>query len=206
MSNCQCGIEITEKSQRKTLIILLLINFLMFCVEIVGGLIAQSSGLIADAMDMLADALIYLVALYAIGHSIAAKQRGAWLSGLFQILLGLAVAGDVLRRSLMGSEPESSLMIVLSAVALVANLVCVILIAKHRHEEVHMRASWIFSKSDLLANLGVMISGGLVMWLGKAWPDLLIGGLISLLVMNGGRSILKDVRQERLRSDTAGKE
>jgi len=196
MSSCDCHIEARDAEQRKTLIILLLINGAMFIAEIIGGVIAQSTGLIADAMDMLADALVYAIGLYAIGRSAAAKNHAARLSGIFQILLGLGVAVDIARRSLLGSEPESWLMIGISSVALIANFICVVLIAKHRHQEIHMRASWIFSKNDLLANLGVIIGGLLVMWLDESWPDLVIGALICLLVINGGRTILKDVRQQ----------
>ncbi|MNG40629.1 hypothetical protein D3C84_1292950 [compost metagenome] len=53
-----------------------------------------------------------------------------------------------------------------------------------------MRASWIFSANDVLANLGVIVAGALVAWSGSAWPDLLIGSLVGLLVLNGARRIL----------------
>ena len=203
MSDCQCHVEITTADQRKTLIVLLGINAIMFVVEILAGIYAQSSGLIADGIDMLADALVYAVALYAVGRSATAKQDAAWLSGWFQILIGIAVAVDVIRRSLVGSEPISEFMIAIGTLALLANLACVLLIAKHRHEAIHMRASWIFSRNDLLANLG-LITGGILVWqLGSAWPDLLIGGLISAVVIKGGWAILSEVKQERSVSETS---
>lgn len=67
-----------------------------------------------------------------------------------QLALGIAV--DVLRRALFGSEPVSALMTAMGALALAANLVCLAPLAKHRAGEVHMRASWIFSVNDVLAN------------------------------------------------------
>lgn len=38
-----------------------------------------------------------------------------------------------------------------------------------------MKASWIFSANDVLANLGVIVAGVLVAWTGSAYPDLVIG-------------------------------
>ena len=41
--------------------------------------------------------------------------------------------------------------------ALAANVACLMLLAKHRKGEVHLRASWIFSKNDVIANVGVIL-------------------------------------------------
>ncbi|MNW14296.1 hypothetical protein D3C71_2124780 [compost metagenome] len=53
-----------------------------------------------------------------------------------------------------------------------------------------MRASWIFSANDVLANLGVIVAGALVAWTGSPYPDLLIGSVVGLLVLDGARRIL----------------
>ncbi len=47
----------------------MIINRVMFCLELGLGLIAQSAGLIADSLDMFADAAVYDLALYAVGRS-----------------------------------------------------------------------------------------------------------------------------------------
>ena len=196
MSDCGCEIEIKNKSEAKVLIILLLINAAMFVVEISVGLFAQSTGLIADSMDMLADASVYAISLYAVGRSLTVKNKAAYISGIMQISLGLLVLLDITRRFIYGSEPESSLMMIFGLIALVANTLCLILIYKHRHGDVHMRASWIFSTNDVIANIGVIISGGLVAWLASPYPDLIIGLLISAIVIRGGLSIIKDSKKE----------
>lgn len=98
----------------------------------------------------------------------------------------------------MGSDPEPTLMIGVSFIALVANVICLALIAKHRDGEVHMRASWVFSKNDAIANVGVIAAGGLVLLLDEHWPDLVIGALIVFVVLRGGISILADAKRERI--------
>lgn len=196
MSNCDCQIEIKNSEQKSVLVALLLINALMFVVEIVLGIISDSTALIADSMDMLADAAVYGVGLYAVGKSITTKIRVAHISGVLQILLGGLVLIDILRRFIWGSEPESLFMIAVGLLALLANLICLKLISKHRDGEVHMRASWIFSKNDVLANLGVILAGVLVYLLDTRLPDLLIGSLVALLVIRGGIYIIKDAKKE----------
>lgn len=197
MTDDCCSIDTESQDQARVLWIVLGINAAMFLAEFVAGVIAQSTGLIADSLDMLADAAVYSVSLYAVGRSARLKNRAAMLSGVLQILLALSVAAEILRRAIMGSEPEPALMIGIGLIALIANVICLALIAKHRGGEVHMRASWVFSKNDVIANVGVITAGGLILLLDARWPDLVIGALIVVVVLRGGMSIVADVKRER---------
>jgi len=197
MSNCDCSIEVESKEQSRVLIVLLAINAVMFVTEIVAGVLAESTGLIADSLDMLADATVYGIGLYAVGKALSVKVRAALVSGYFQIGLALIVALDIGRRAMFGSEPEPGFMVLVSIVALIANVICLSLLAKHRDGEVHMRASWIFSKNDVIANAGVILSGLLVYVLGSRWPDLIVGLLIVTVILRGGMRIIADARQEQ---------
>jgi len=207
MSGCGCEVEIKDRSETRVLIWLLLINGAMFLVEFGVGWWAQSTALIADAMDMLADAMVYGVGLYAVGKPLSAKIRAASLSGWLQVGIGLLVLADILRRFIYGSEPVSTLMMAMGLVALVANTICLVLISKHRDGEVHMRASWIFSKNDVIANVGVILAGALVAVTASCIPDLVIGiavALLVLLVLRGWVQILKEVKQENEASGCCG--
>jgi Co/Zn/Cd efflux system component len=144
---------------------------------------------------MLADAGVYALSLGAVGRSIGQQRQAAVLSGRLQIALATWVLLDVLRRSLLGREPSSALMVAIGALALAANLLCLVLVRRHRQGGMHMRASVIFSTNDTLANLGVIAAGLLVAWSGSPIPDLLIGSGISLLVLSGGRRILREADQ-----------
>lgn len=192
MSDCGCGAEQAERLEKKTLVVLLFINALMFVSELTLGWFAQSTGLIADSLDMLADAAVYGLSLYAVGKGIMQQAKAAKVSGYLQIILGLGVLLEVVRRTVFGSEPQSTLIIVVGAVALLANVICLILISKHKDGGVHMRASWIFSTNDVIANLGVIVSGVLVALIGSRHPDLIVGTLISLVVIRGGIKILRE--------------
>jgi len=181
----------TDAGEGRVLRRLLFINATLFVVELVAGWLAQSTGLMADALDMLADAAVYGLALLAVGQAAAGKRRAARAAGWLQLLLAAAALAEVLRRLWLGSEPEPPLMMGISALALLANVSCMALLARHRDGGVHMRASWIFSTNDVLANLGVIAAGALVAWTGSNLPDLLIGTAIVALVALGAWRILR---------------
>ena len=203
MSDCECNIEVESRQQSRILITLLVINAAMFVVELLTGVFAESTGLIADSLDMLADAVVYGIGLYAVGRVASAKIRAAFISGYFQIALALIVALDVSRRAVFGSEPEPAYMVLIGLLALAANVVCLNLIARHRDGGVHMRASWIFSKNDVIANVGVVLSGGLVYVTGVRWPDLVVGIVIAYIVFRGALAIIEDARNEHSKSIAA---
>jgi hypothetical protein len=181
----------TDRDEAGVLRTLLAINAAMFVFELATGLWAQSTGLIADALDMLADASVYGLSLYAVGRSAAGKLRVAHLSGWLQLMLAGGALAEVVRRALSGSEPEPLWMSGVALLALAANLACLLLMARHRDGGAHMKASWIFSTNDALANVGVIVAGGLVAATGSRWPDLAIGTAIALLVAGGALRILK---------------
>jgi cation diffusion facilitator family transporter len=178
--------------QKRTLAVLLSINAAMFVVELAAGWVAESMGLIADSLDMLADALVYGAAWLAVGSTARRQTRAATASGVIQLVLGAGVALEVARRAYEGSQPVSLLMIAVSTVALCANTVCLVLLRKHKDAGIHMRASWIFTASDVQANVGVIVAGILVRLTGSAWPDLLIGLAVCGLVVQGGVRILRE--------------
>ncbi|MFW5989324.1 MAG: cation transporter [Desulfosudaceae bacterium] len=199
MTNCGCGCEMEEAAglERRTLGTLLAINGVMFVVEMVAGWWGESTGLLADSLDMLADATVYGLALYAVGRGGRHQARSATVSGVLQLALGIGVLAEVARRFLFGSAPVSLLIMIIGTVALAANTICLALLARHRDGGVHMRASWIFSANDVVANLGVIISGGLVLLLGSRLPDLIIGAIISAVVVRGGVRILREAKEAR---------
>lgn len=184
-----------QHAQRKTLWIVLVINFCFFVAEMTTGLISKSMGLLADSLDMLADALVYAMALYAVGGTVARKKNIARLAGYFQIVLAMIGFVEVVRR-FIGEEkmPDFHIMIIVSVLALIANVVCLYLLQKSRSKEAHMQASMIFTSNDIIINSGVIAAGLLVYLLESSYPDLIIGGIVFAIVTRGAYRILQLAR------------
>ncbi len=185
--------QVSAASQeRKLLAWVLAINFLLFVVEIITGLIANSMGLVADSLDMLADALIYGLSLYAVGKAVSQKKRVAKLSGYFQITLALFGIVEVIRR-FVGYEdvPAFKTMIGISLLALIGNALSMYILQKTKSKEAHIQASKIFTSNDILVNIGVIAAGTAVYFTHSKLPDLVIGAFVFVLVLRGAFRILK---------------
>ena len=180
-------------NQKQLLWLVLAINLVFFIIEMTTGLISKSMGLLADSLDMLADSFVYGISLFAVGGTLIKKKKLAKLAGYFQITLAIIGFVEVFRR-FSGTEtlPDFSTMIIVSVFALIANGICLYILQKSKSkEETHMKASIIFTSNDVIINLGVIIAGILVNWLSSNKPDLIIGTIVFVLVIQGAFRILK---------------
>ena len=75
------------------------------------------------------------------------------------LLLGLGVLFEVGRRVVYGAEPASGWMIGTAAVSLIVNMSVLRMLAPLKSGEVHLRATWIFTRADIVANVGVIVAG-----------------------------------------------
>lgn len=197
MSDCGCHVEATNEAERRILRIAFMLNTVMFVVGAIAGLVAQSMGLVADALDMLADASAYAIALLAWHRDATFKAGTARLSGMLLTLLGIGVLAGVIWRGMTGSMPEGYWMIVVSVFSLIVNATVLYLLSPFRRGEVHLRATWLFTRADVIANLAVMVSGALVLALHSPWPDWLMGAAIALYVLKEAQGILREAREAR---------
>ncbi|MGB5821193.1 MAG: cation diffusion facilitator family transporter [Saonia sp.] len=181
-----------ESDQRKLLWTVLLINFVFFVIEMTTGWLSRSMGLIADSLDMLADSFVYGLSLYAVGGSMLRKKNIATTAGYFQILLASIGFVEVVRRFFALEEiPDFKTMIVVSILALIANVICLYLLQKSKSKEAHMQASMIFTSNDVIINTGIIVAGLLVLWSNSRIPDLIVGAIVFAIVIRGAIRILK---------------
>ena len=204
MSECGCEPTAAETpEQRRTLQVALALNATMFVAGVTAGFIAHSSGLIADGLDMLADAIAYAIALWAAGRSAQVKANAAQTSGLVLGALGIGVLADVVRRIMSGEPPEGWIMIAVASVALAVNGNVLRLLNRQRNNEVHFRATVIFTRVDVIANMAVILSGIAVIATGIRYFDLAIGGAIGVYVIKEAVGILREARAVKKPSGTA---
>lgn len=195
MSDCGCEATTDSSAQRRVLLIALGMNATMFVVGLVAGLIAQSSGLIADSLDMFADAIAYGFALSAFNRDAAFKARAARVSGGVLLALGIGVLLDSVRRGALGSSPESRVMMGVASISLLVNATVLYLLGAYRNQGVHLRATWIFTRVDVIANLAVILSGLTILLTGFRFIDLVVGAAIGLYVIKEGCEIIGNARE-----------
>ncbi|MEJ8567218.1 cation diffusion facilitator family transporter [Elongatibacter sediminis] len=181
-----------RERHRRVLWAVLLINAVMFVAEFVSGWLAHSTALLGDSLDMLGDASIYAVTLVALHGSVRTRAGIALLKGIAMMALGLLVLVKAVHASLSGTLPWAGWMGLVASAALVANSVCFGLLYRHRADDLNMRSTWLCSRNDLVANLGVIVAAALVMLTQTRWPDIVVGVAIALLFLLSARQVLSE--------------
>lgn len=181
-----------DRRQRRTLLTVLGLNAGLAAALGIGGVSADSSALLANALDNASDAAVYLISFLAIGRAGTWKRGAARVSGIMLLVFAAGVLVDAVRRVITGTEPIGPTMMGLALVAAVVNLICLQLIRRQHSGDVNMKAAETFSFNDFASNGGILVAGGLVLWLDQAWPDLVVGVLVAAIAIKGGVEILRD--------------
>lgn len=186
--------EITalRKDYGHVLKVVFAINLVMFFTEFGGGLLARSTALLADSLDMFGDATVYAVSLYVLHKSEQWQARAALLKGLLMAGFGAAVLVEVMQKVTAGVVPTATLMSMFGLLALIANTACAVMLLRFRTGEINMRSTWVCSRNDVIANLGVVLAALGVAATGSAWPDILIGTLIAAIFFYSSFGVLRD--------------
>jgi len=198
-----CAIDALRVRQSTTLKIVLGINAVMFVVELVAGLIAGSTALLADCLDNLGDALTYALSLYAVSRSLRTKAKVAIFKGALILLAGIFVLLQVSYHLFVPVVPLFKIMGIISFVALLANGTCLLLLWKHKEEDVNMSSVWYCSRNDIASNIAVFIAAGAVWLTNAGWPDIVIGLGLAILFLMSAIKVLKAAVIELKKPDIA---
>jgi cation diffusion facilitator family transporter len=200
MSSCcedkSCALEQLHTRQSGTLKVVLVLNAVMFVVELAAGLMAGSVSLLADSLDMLGDALVYGFSLWVVGRGLAWKARAAASKAGVMALFGLFVLAELIHKLLFPQPPGFETMGVIGLLALGVNSVCFGLLWRHRAEDINMRSVWLCSRNDLYANVGVLLAALAVWQTASPWPDLVVGAFICALFLHSAWGVGVEARRE----------
>lgn len=178
--------------QGAVLKIALVINAIMFGVEFISGILSKSSALTADSLDMLGDAIVYGFSLYVLYRSERWKAKAALLKGIIIISFASYVLIDTTLKILSPSMPVAETMGLIGSLALFANASCLVLLLRHRHDDINMRSTYICSRNDIISNVGVLAAAFLVQLFNSKWPDIIIGYAIAAHFFRSAWPILKE--------------
>ncbi|MCG8083835.1 MAG: cation transporter [Candidatus Thiodiazotropha taylori] len=202
MQNCcsstQCtdGTAAVSPEFRKALWIALIVNLIMFNIEVVGGLYANSVSLLADAVDFAGDAANYALSLSVLSLGLLWRARAALIKGMTMGAYGLLVVGKTVWATLYGTAPEAYTMGLIGLVALVANLSVAVMLYRFRDGDANMRSVWLCSRNDSIVNLMIILAALGVLGTETRWPDLIVAAVVSALAISSAISIVVQARYE----------
>ncbi len=201
MSACCAGSCHSDKPPidpryRRALWIALVINVLMFGVELVGGFKAGSVSLLADAVDFFGDAGNYALSLFVLGLAPIWRSRTALIKGITMGGYSLFVLSQAAWSAATGTMPEPATMGMIGFLALLANGSVALLLYAHRNGDANMRSVWLCTRNDVIGNLAVMLAAFGVFGTGSSWPDIGVAVAMGLLGVVAARSVIAHSRSE----------
>ena len=181
---------------RKVLWMALLINTVMFVVELGASFAAGSASLQADSADFLGDAGNYALSLFVLGLGPAWRARTAWAKGVVMGTFGVLVLARALWTGLEAQAPQAGTMGVVGLLALAANGVVAGLLYAFRHGDANMRSVWLCTRNDMIGNLAVLLAALGVFGTGVGWPDIAVASIMAVLGLSAARDIMVRARAE----------
>jgi cation diffusion facilitator family transporter len=180
--------------QSKILKIVLVINLVMFFIEFGSGIIAQSTALLADSLDMFGDAVVYAFSLFVLYKSERWRASAALMKGLIMLAFGVGVFGEAIYKALGNVTPDAPTIGAIGALALAANVACLMLLLKHKEDDINMKSTWICSRNDIIANTGVLIAAVAVAFSQSKWPDIAVGLIIAGIFLKSSFQVISEAR------------
>ena len=181
---------------RRALWIALIVNAVMFVVEVAAGWRADSVSLLADAIDFFGDAANYGLSLLVLAMALHVRSKAALLKAACMAAFGVFVLGRAWWAWRSGTPPQALTMGLVAMVALVANVAVALVLYRHRRGDANMRSVWICSRNDAIGNVAVGLAAVGVFGTGTAWPDLLVAVLMASLALTGSAAVMKQARME----------
>ena len=194
MSDCcanLCKSELVSQRQKQTLHLVLVINAFMFIAIVIAAIFAKSSSLLSGSIDNLGDALTYALSIYAVSRGNRTKGKVSLIKGLLILTAAIAVTGQIIYKLMNPATPIFEVMGVMTIVALFANFSCLMLLRRHRNEDINMESVWECARNDVIENLTVLIAA-IGVWLTQSqWPDIIIAVLLIFILYRSAFRIIK---------------
>jgi Co/Zn/Cd efflux system component len=193
-----CEGELLGRRQRKTLIAVLGINAAMFLVILASAVYAHSSALLSDSLDNLGDALTYALSFYAVTRGSRTKAFVSLLKGSLILVAAIGVLVQIGYKLTHPVVPLFEVMGAASLAGLAANAVCLLLLARHRNDDINMSSVWECSRNDVAGNVAALVAAGAVWIVDSQWPDVIVGGLLALLLLRSAARVIRNSLLQRV--------
>ncbi len=204
---------------QRRFILSMIFTGLILVAEVVGGLLSGSLALLSDAAHVFMD-------LFALGLSLLALRLSslppddqhsfgwhrlevlaALINGLTLLVIAIGIWVEAIQRWRNPVEIQSTEMLIIAVIGMVANVVVALILGshdhEHRHEEDHSHAENSIRKDlnlnsaflhvigDAISSVGVIVAAILIQLTGKTWIDPLVSILIGLIIVVSSYRVLK---------------
>ncbi|HKK83591.1 MAG TPA: cation diffusion facilitator family transporter [Atribacterota bacterium] len=190
--------------KEENLVIVMVLNFIITIVEVIGGLLSGSLALLSDALHNFSDGISVIISFIALKLSKKENtpantfgyKRGEILAALFNSSFLIAISFLLFKEAFLRiqhpQEIESRMMIAVALVGLIANVISVLLLKAGAKDSMNIRSAYIHLFSDSLSSLGVIIGGILIHYFHITMIDSILTFMIGAYVLKEGFDIFKE--------------
>lgn len=193
--------DLRDSKYFRILWIALIINALMFAIEIIFSLRANSVSLLADSIDFLGDAANYSISLWVLSMSVHTRAKASLLKALCMALFGIGVLVHAIWNAIAGVIPDAYTMSMVGLLALAANLGVAWLLYAYRNGDSNMRSVWLCTRNDAIGNIAVVFAAVGVFGTGTNWPDLIVAIIMATLALSAAWQVFAQAQQELHRQE-----
>ena len=178
----------TARSLRRAALAVALLNLAYFGVEFVVALHIGSVSLFADSIDFLEDATINLLIVLAVGWSLRKRSAMGMLLAAAILVPGVATLWTAWQKFMAPAAPAPVVLSATALGALVVNLACAYILARHRHGAGSLsKAAFLSARNDAFANVAIIGAGLVTLYTRNGWPDLIVG--LAITAMNADAAL-----------------
>ena len=195
--------HLVEKGSQRLKIVLVIIVVIMVA-EVIGGILSNSLALLGDAGHMLVDALALGMSLFAIRiarrPATATKTYGyyrveimaALANGIALALVAAYIFYEAYHRFLDPPTVQTTLMLVVATIGLIANLIGIQLLRGVSHGSLNIKAAFWHILGDTLSSVGVIVAGIIISITGWGVVDPIIAVFIGSIILWGAVRLVRE--------------
>ncbi len=195
-----------SKAVQKRLKLAVVLTSCILCVEVAGGILANSLALLSDAAHMLTDVLSLSLSWFALKIARLPSNRektygyhrieilASVVNGLMLVFMACGILYEALQRYQNPPSVNSEMIMAVAAIGLMTNLIVIYYLKdpfQHTHD-LNLKSAFFHIMGDLIASIGVLVGGVVIYFTGWNIVDPLLAIGISLLLIWGAWTVLSE--------------
>ena len=179
------------------------LNIAFVAIEAYYGWKINSLALLADAGHNLSDVIGLVLAW---GGALAGRLRpdarhtygwkrasilAAFINALLLLVAMGSLAWEAVQRLQSPQAVEGVTIMVVAGLGILVNTATALLFMRGRKTDLNIRGAFLHMAADALVSAGVVVAGGLALWLGWTWLDSVVSLLIAAVIVVGTWNLFK---------------
>lgn len=194
----------SHQRSQTNLLVSIFLNIGITVAQVIGGIISGSLALLSDALhnftDVVSLIISYVASKYARKSATSNKTFGykraeiiaAFVNSASLVIIAIILIKESVVRFLNPQVIDSTLVIWLSAVAIIANGFSVLLLLKDRKSNMNIASAYFHLLTDMLASVAVLVGGILMKYYEVYWLDSLLTAAIAIYLIFVGLQLFKN--------------